>query len=205
MTPHPDQLGFDALLADAATDNATRAFQTLTANLPDTMVEAIPFHLSQIDAHHAAMLAGDFERAKTLRKEARLLATKLNDGKPGILADDSAPGCVLARECRAKPDAPPLWGQDAAFIVTLAGIPIAVTLHGMFGIGGCSMPYAGFEIRAVDRAQPFLSATGYRSFLGASVSFEPGMTPDMFVRRVLEHYLDTELGGKFIPVSPEYR
>lgn len=47
-----------------------------------------------------------------LRGEAHDLARKLNDGDPGILAGDDAPGCVLARESAAVSGIVPLWGQS---------------------------------------------------------------------------------------------
>lgn len=203
MTNHPDQLGFDALLENAAAENATHLFEKETAHLPETMVAAIPFHAAQIKLHHVAMLEGDFDAAIAIREEAHLLASKLNGGRHGIIADENAPGCVLARACRAKPDAPPLWGQEAEFVITLKSTPIAVTLRGMFGIGGCFMPYAGFSVRAMDLTKPFLSKTGYRSFLGVSVPHEMGMTPGIFVRRVLETHLDHELCGNLVPIATD--
>ena len=95
MSTHPDQLGFDALLQDAVADNQTRIFERETAHLPDEWAEALDHHRTQIADHHAAMLANDFEAALTMRKDAHLLAQKLNGGSFGILAGEDAPGCRL--------------------------------------------------------------------------------------------------------------
>lgn len=193
-----EQLGFGDMLADAAETNAQRTFAKETAHLPYNIEAAIAFHREQIKAHHAAMLACDFDEAIAIREEAHLLAKRLNDGKPGILAHDDAPGYVLARACAAEQGCVPLWGQDGAFEVSIAGATCAVTFHGMFGIGATAMPYLGFEVRAVDRSQLFISSTGYRSFLGCSVSPQDGMTPKDFVLRIISHHVETELKGKLV-------
>lgn len=101
MSIHSDQLGFDALLQDAAEDNATRAFNRETTHLPGTWAAALDCHRTQIADHHAAMLANDFETAIAIRKDAHLLAQKLNGGRYGIIADDDAPGCKLDAQTAA--------------------------------------------------------------------------------------------------------
>lgn len=68
-----DQLEFDALLQAADTDNAKRNFEKETAHLPSGWQDALIFHRDQIGAHHAAMLATDFDTALAIRKEAHLL------------------------------------------------------------------------------------------------------------------------------------
>lgn len=200
-----DQLGFDALLLDAAEDNQARMFERETAHLPCHWEEAIECHRGQIDAHHAAMLAMDFDAANAIRKDAHLLARKLNGGKPGILAGKDAPGCVLARECAADDGAIPLWGQDGAFVMNAAGMDMRVEMDGVFGVGASSMPFLGFSVRCVDPAKPFLSETGFRSFLGCTVEPQLGMTIEDFVRRIVEFHVSEELKGKLIDVSENYR
>lgn len=204
MSNHPDQLGFDALLQNAAADNQTRVFDRKTAHLPEDWAEAIAYHRTQIAEHHAAMLATDFEAAIAIRKEAHLLATKLNGGRHGILAGKDAPGCFLARKAAAASGKVPLWGQDGAFEINASGMQISVDMGGMFGIGATAMPYLGFSVRAVDTNKPFLSETGYRSFLGVSVEPQQGMTTAGFVRRVIEVHVAQELRGKLVQVDPQY-
>lgn len=204
MTKDADQLGFEALLKEADHDNAARAFTNDTAHLPDSMADSIPLHREQIAAHHAAMLACDFEAAQTIREEAHLLARKLNKGAPGILASDDAPGCVLARDCAATLGTVPLWGQDGEFEITVHGCAIQITMHGMFGIASYAT-YLGFEARAVNPAAPFISQTGYRSFLGCHVPPEPEMTTGRFASRVIAHHIETELKGSLVRIAPEYR
>lgn len=202
MSKHPEQLGFEGLMRVAAAENAAHAFAQETAHLPEDMREAITFHRAQIKRHHAAMLATDFDAAIAIRKEAHALAKKLNGGKGGIIAGADAPGCMLEREIAALAGAVPLWGQAGTFEINAAGTTGLMEISGMFGIGATAMPYAGFSAHAVDKAAPFISDTGYRSFLGASVAPEQGMTPEGFVRRVIEAHVETALNGKLIAVRP---
>lgn len=205
MTNHPQQYGFDDLLSEAAADNKARVFDRETAHLPETMEAAIRFHREQIDHHHTAMLENDFEAAIAIRKEAHVLARKLDRNGRGILAHDNAPGYVLARETTAASGMVPLWGQDGAFRTQAAGTMLDVSMQGMFGIGSTVMPFLGFEVRAVDQDKPFLSETGYRSFLGVSVAPVPDMDVEHFVRRVVEVYVQQECNGRLVSVAEKFR
>lgn len=204
MNTQPDQLGFDALLLDAAADNAARLFEQETAHLPEGWADALAFHRQQIADHHVAMLANDFETAMAIRNDAYLLERKLDGGKGGILAGEDAPGCKLDAQAQAAEGDVPLWGQSGCFEVEAAGMTARVEMGGMFGIGATAMTYLGFSLRAVDIEKPFLSETGYRSFLGLSVTPEEGMTTDAFVRRVMELHVRTELRGKLLRIDPKY-
>ena len=55
----------------------------------------------------------------------------------------------------------------------------------MFGLGGTTSSTHGFQAYAVDFDKPFLSETGYRSFVGYSPEIAPGMTPADVAREVL--------------------
>ena len=204
MSSHPDQLGFDALLQDAAEDNATRAFNRETAHLPSEWAAARDYHRNQITDHHAAMLANDFDAVHVIRNEAHLLAAKLNGGRHGILAGGDAPGCKLDAQAAAPEGQIPFWGQAGCFDINAAGLTARVDMGGMFGIGATAMPYLGFSVRAVDTETPFLSETGYRSFLGVTVPSEKGMTVDVFVRRVIEAHVQQELKGKLLRIDPQW-
>src|SRR3546814_4556972 len=86
------------------------------------MEEAIPFYRLLIRQHHAAVLAADAGKVTQLRREAKALALRLNDGEPGILAHPDAPGYVLSRETAAAPGTVPLWGQEGSFIIEVNGM-----------------------------------------------------------------------------------
>lgn len=203
MSNHPNQLGFDALLQEADQDNAAAAFDRETAHLPQQWEEALAFHKTQIAEHHAAMLANDFDVALRIRSEAHLLARKLNHGKAGILAGDDSPGCRLDGAARAEDGTPPLWGQSGVFDIQTSGLTARIEMGGMFGIGATAMPFLGLSARAVDPAKPFLSNTGYRSFLGVSVEPWQGITPEVFAKAVIEAFVANDLKGRLVRITPQ--
>lgn len=199
------QLGFEALLAHADQTNRQREFERETAHLPAAMDEGIAFYRVLIRQHHAAMLAADVEKALALRKEADRLALKLNGGNSGILAHDNAPGYVLARRTAAAPGAVPLWGQTGDFVIEVSGMKVRIELDGMFGIGSGFCYWPGFAAHAVEYDRPFLSGTGYRSFLGIHAEPEPDLTPDTFAAKIIAAYVGRELKGRLEQIAPRYR
>ena len=206
MTHLPsDQLGFDALLRETERDNRHREFLRETAHLPGTMEQGLPHYRLLIRQHHAAMLAANVDETMRLRGEADLLALRLNDGEAGILAGPDAPGCVLARESAAVPGAIPLWGQTSEFIITLDKMRVRIELDGMFGITSSVCYWPGFSAHALDFDRPFLSATGYRSFLGIHADPVPDLMPDEFARKVIAAYIARDLKGKPVAIETRYR
>lgn len=199
------QLGFESLLLETDRINEKAAFDRKFAHLPSTMREAIPFMRKLIERHHAIMLEGDGVAAIALRREAHDLALRLNNGEPGIIAGEDAPGCVLARKTAAKNEAVPLWGQEGRFTVEVGGTQVDIEMDGMFGIGATSMYWLGFSAHAVEKCQPFISGTGYRSFLGINAPLLPSLTVDGFVREVIEAHIRKELKGKLVAIEERYR
>jgi len=199
------QLGFDELLNAAEETNAARQFERESAHLPATMAEAIPFYRTLVTAHHAAMLAGDVDEVMRLRHEAYKLATRLNNGQSGILADDDAPGCMLARETAAPAGEVPLWGQQGDFNIAVNGMIVRVKMDGIFGIGSCFCYWPGFGAHAVEYDRPFFSETGFRSFLGIHADAAPGLTPDTFASEIVAAYVAGECKGRLVAIEPKYR
>lgn len=199
------QLGFAGLLAEAETANVQRRFDKATAHLPGAMHEALPFYRRMIERHHAAMLAASIDEAMSIREEAHRLAEKLNGGACGIIASADAPGCVLERETAAPAGSFPLWGQAGEFIVTVGAMRVRVEMDGMFGIGSTFCPFPGFCAHAVDRDRPFLSETGFRSFLGISGDLVPGLTPEAFARAAIAHHVERELKGRLKTIEHRHR
>jgi len=199
------QLGFDALLTAAAEDNRKREIERETAHLPGTMIDAIPFYRLIIRQHHAAVLAADAGKVTQLRREAKRLALRLNDGDPGILAHPDAPGYVLACETAAPSGTVPLWGQNGEFVITIGKMRVRIALDGLFGIAGSIQFWPGFAAHAVDADRPFISETGFRSFLGIHAAPVPDLTPDEFAAKVIAAHIDRELKGRLRTIEPEYR
>lgn len=199
---HPDQLGFDALLATTEAVNRTRTEEAAHAHLPGSMEEAVPYYWRLIEAHHAAMLAGDLGEVFRLRGEAHDLAYKLNGFEPGILADADAPGYVLARLTEAAKGEAPLWGQSGSFEVRYRAMRVRIDMEGLFGIGATAMSWLGFSASAIETDKPFLSETGYRSFLGVGGAVRPGFTPKTFAAAIIEAHVDKVLKGKLRRIEP---
>lgn len=199
------QLGFDGLLTEAADDNTRREFERETAHLPGSMAEAVPFYRLLIQQHHAAMLAADVDAVMHLRKEARRLAERLNGGERGIFAYEDSPGNVLTREAAVTTGAVPLWGQEGEFVIDAGGMRVRIELDGMFGVTSSYFFWPGFAAHAVDFERPFLSETGYRSFLGIPAEPVPGLTPDAFAAKMIAAHIARELKGKLRAIEPRYR
>lgn len=204
MSNAVEQLGFDALLRSADDDNRSRALSRAAAHLPATMEQGIPYYRFLIRQHHAAMLAADVDEVMRLREEAHLLAVKLNGGNAAILMDETSAGLVLERETAAGPAHQPLWGQSGCIVIEVAGMRLCAAISGMLGIGSLLF-WPGFEVHAVDLDKPFLSETGYRSFIGVPATPVPGLLPGEFVERVVNAHVNRELKGRLVLIDPRYR
>jgi len=206
-TNHPasEQLGFDALIAEADSANARQRFDRDTAHLPSELDEAAGYFRLLIRQHHAAMLEANVRGVFALRSQARALARKLGNGDPGFLANEDAPGCVLERLTAASAGTLPLWGQKAAFEIDVNRMKVCIKLEGLLGIGASVMFWPGFAAHAVDFERPFLSETGYRSFLGIAAEPYACVLPQEFAEKVIAAYVRTELKGKLAPIHQRYR
>lgn len=203
MHTDPGQLAFDALLAATDAINTARAEDAAHAHLPGTMDAALPYYRGLIERHHAAMLAGDMGEVGRLRGEAHDLAYKLNGFDPGILADRDAPGYVLDRLTRADEGAVPIWGQSGSFEIRHKTMRVRIDMDGLFGIGASHTAWLGFAAHAVEKTKPFLSDTGYRSFLGSGGGvLEPGYTPDTFAAGIVAAYVEDDLKGRLRRIVP---
>lgn len=200
-----DQIGFDALLAETDKRNADQKLDHKTAHLPKSMEDAGGFFQTLIARHHEAMLEADVATVMELREEAALLALSLNNGEPGIIAHEKAPGCVLRARTAAADGSIPQWGQSGAFTITIDKMLVRVEIDGMFGIGATATYWPGFSAHAVDRSKPFLSETGYRSFLGIAASAAPGLTTETFCILVIERHIARALRGRFLKIALQYR
>jgi hypothetical protein len=184
---HPQQLGFgfDEMLHEQQ-----------TAHLPGTMEEAIPYYRKLLERHNAAMLAGDIPAAMRIREEARELATKLNGNDSCGITCHDGPGGILDSKTAAPEGTVPIWGQEGNFIIDVNSMKVRIEQDGLFGIGTFMSSAPGFSAHAVDYNKPFLSETGYRSFIGSRPEIVPGMTPDVMARKMILAYMKRECKGK---------
>lgn len=79
-----------------------------------------------------------------------------------------------------------------------------IEMDGIFGIGGSHCFWPGFSATVVDATKPFLSETGYRSFLGIYAEAVSGLSPDAFVREICVRHIEDNLNGKLIPVAKRF-
>jgi hypothetical protein len=151
------------------------------------------------------MLAGYVEKTMAIREEAQDLAVKLNGGRlMGICGGPDAPACVLERETAAPPGTVPLWGQEGSFTVDVNGMKARIEQDGIFGVSTGSMFWPGFGALAVDYDRPFLSETGYRSFIGCQADVAPGITPDRFAQEMIRAYIQRDCKGKPRKIERSY-
>lgn len=195
-----NQLAFDALLDDAEHQHADREWEKATGHLPATMEIATPFFRALLDQHHAAMLAADVDEVRRLRRDAMQLALKLNGRRPGYLADETSPGCVLRRETESPPGPVPLWGQKGSFILELEAFRAKIEVPGIFGGLHFDRFWLGFDAHAIDRDRPFLSETGFRSFLSVGAEVWPNITVDLFCRGIIDAHVRDVLKGKLVTI-----
>lgn len=90
-------------------------------------------------------------------------------------------------------------------MITVGKMRVRIELDGLFGIAGGFAFWPGFAAHAVDLDRPFISETGYRSFLGIYAEPVPDLTPDAFTARVIAAHINRELKGRLRPIVPQYR
>lgn len=176
-----------------------------TAHIPSTMDEAIPYYRKLIERHNNAMMAGDKDAAMAVRREADELAYKLNgnDGC-GIKGGPDSIVAKLERATAAPEGTFPLWGQTGDFVIDVDGIKVRIKQDGMFAVGSHAMFWLAFGAHAVDYDKPFISETGYRSFIGIFAPPEPGVTPEAFAKGVICGNLQRERKGKPYKIEKGY-
>lgn len=180
---------------------AQAEFAEQTKGLPGTIEEAVPYYEGIIDRYDAAVLAGNVPLMRRIEEEADLLATHLNGGEHcGITSGPESPGRILEQRTAAPPGTVPRWGQAGNFTVTLQHCQVRVEFGGLYGI--CLPQFGAY---AVDLDKPFISQTGYRSFMAYNTHHQPGTTVNEYIHTVLHDYITKELKNKLVPIQEEYR
>jgi hypothetical protein len=195
------QLGFDALLNDADRQNRMRRFERINPHLPGTMEEAVEYFRRLLKDHDAAMMDADSSRAFELRSEAKRLAWKLNGQNPIYCPSDDDPEPTLARLTQALPGQTPLWGQQAEYTISAAGMRVRIEQDGIFDLGVSISYWPGFSAYVVDEQKPFLSETGFRNFQGFGYEPMRNVTPPEFARIAIEDYVEAKLYGKLVAID----
>lgn len=173
-----------------------------TSHLPGDIGTAGPYLLSLFRDLNAAIIAGDKATYERLTAEAHDLAVKLNGGTHFGMCVDDGGASQLERATRAPDGQVPLWGQQGVFDIEACGCRVRIDFDGIYGTA-----FPGFSANAIDWDKPFISETGYRSFLLATgLDVEGGFPPpDQFAREVIEARAAKELKGKLLPIQDRYR
>ena len=64
--------------------------------------------------------------------------------------------------------------------------------------------FRDFDAHAVNPDLPFISETGYRSFLGFCAEMPPGTTPDVLAREMIQAFIDKDCKGKLKKIERSY-
>jgi len=198
------QLGFDALLSQTETDNELRVFKRKYPDLPESWDMAVPHYRNLLQRCDAAFLAADVDAINRIYGEAEALATLLQGKTSGLLAPDGA-GTILGEKTRAPLGTIPVWGQEGEFIIDAAGVTVRMETDGIFGISTRYVLMPGFAAHAVDFGKPFISETGFRSFIGYGANVEPGVTIEAFAKALIEHHVSHALKGRLVAIEDKYR
>jgi hypothetical protein len=181
---------------------AAAELESKRAHLPATLDEGAAYLLELFRRLDAAIRRGDQGSFEQIAMEAEDLAIDLNGGSNlGMCAPEGA-AFILESKTRAPDGQVPLWGQQAEFLIALPAFRVRIEFDGIYG---CCFP--GFGAHAVDWDRPFLSETGYRSFLGSHNHFAAGMSVADYVRATLESFIaDKKYGlkGRLLAIKPEY-
>jgi len=81
---------------------------------------------------------------------------------------------------------------------------VRIEQDGIFAVGSHAMFWLAFSAHAVDYDKPFLSETGYRSFIGIFAPPEAGVTPEDFAKGVIHGQLKREHKGKPYRIEQSY-
>lgn len=191
---------FDFAEADRRAKKA--AIAKATEHLPGDMEAAVAFHRTQIDDFNAAMLRQDQSAMDLICREAYALAEKLT-GHSAIFGSDNSPVFTLIRRCAAPNGTVLLWGQEGEFTLPVAGTLVRFEWGGMLCLCGS---HSGFNAHVVDYDRPFISDTGFRSFVsGGGVGHVAGMTVAQYATAAIEHHVQTEMKGKLVPINRNFR
>jgi hypothetical protein len=110
----------------------------------------------------------------------------------------------LERATAAAEGVVPIWGETGNYTIDVDRIKVRIEQDGIVATGSHAMFWLASSAHAVDYDNPFLSETGYRSFIGIFAPPEPGVTPKDFAKGVIRGYLQREHKGKPYRIEQNY-
>lgn len=189
-TPKPEQMDIEGTAAPAGTPPPTFAEVPQTGDAAEAM--------ALIAIYDAALREGDHERARAASGALDDMVFRVHGGHFGSAETREA----IATACRADDGQVPLWGQPGEFEIQVEGCRILIEYEGFGGRGAGDAE--SFAARATDLRAPFISSTGYRSFLGAGRWPAPDLAEDVaaWAGRVIAGYIHGELKGRLVTIEP---
>lgn len=155
--------------------------------LPDTDEELIDRCRELLVEYDATIRAADRGYAEDIAEMIEQACIKLNGGDTFGSALEPNGGHYRMKHAMMAPyQSVPMWGQPGVFTIEAHGIPARIRYSGLFGVS-----HHGFDVTAVEWDKPFLSPTGYRSFLDTywKHRLDPGNTPEDYVKTIVETFM----------------
>lgn len=151
--------------------DAQQRQEALMAALPDEDEAIVEEVRNLLPIHHDHVSDLKFAEAGQVKQRIESLAIKLNGRTMlGIGTKEGAYG-RLKVALAAQDGEEPMHGQPGRFLLKAGGCRSVVYSDGVFGFGA-------FQVRAIDLDRPFLSSTGFRSFMNWLVEFNGGSFAD---------------------------
>ena len=180
-------------------DSRDKQMATIAQQLPDDhrILDAAWNALVELNE---ACIAGEVERRSAAVYKFEACIWKLNGGTFfGCNSGEQEAAHVIDDYCRAKAGNVPIWGQSGEFIVeSAAGRRARVEIK-----AGCMIGFLSASFNAVDLGAPFISETGYRSYMFNLSEVRPGETVHAHMTRIFQAFFDAR--KKPIFVDPESR
>lgn len=175
-------------------DSRDQQMEVLAKQLPDDHRILDAAYSALIDLNEAC-IAGDSESrdVAVLRFEACIW--KLNGNTFfGCSSGERDAANVISDYCRAEGGCVPIWGQNGEFIVeNTAGGRARIEIK-----AGCMIGYLSASFNAVDLGAPFVSETGYRSYMFSLSEVKLGETVAAHMTRIFQSLVDARKKPLFI-------
>ena len=155
--------------------------------LPDTDEELIERCRELLVEYDATIRLADRGFADDIAAKIEQACIKLNGGEAfGMKCIPDGGMTRMGAALMAPYQSVPMWGQPGIFTIEAHGIPVRVGYSGLFGV-----THHGFDVTAIEWDKPFLSPTGYRSFLDTywKHRLDPGKTPEDYVKTIVETFM----------------
>lgn len=176
-------------------DLARQRIAALAAAMPRDVGALIEIARAGIAGYHAAALSGD---AAGMTKHGDDVTAAVRSASFALNTYQLAAADQMRPYLEAKPGEEPMWGQPGRWVIEIAGC------RADFHYGGL-LDYLGNAAHVIDLEKPFISETGFRSFVGLGhgdvdgVIGTGGLSPSAWFSRACAEQCATDMNGKRMP------